>query len=865
MPSAGSSIDLPNAGSNLKSVVPIAANDDFALASVLLTPGVDSAVLVYDLRANTFRGQVVSTMPTNSNLSEPAWVGDVCYFVDGAGATIFMYDISAPDLPTETTFASSVTSARSIVASPDGTVLYVVGIGTTMAALDISSPLSPVETTLVITGGYRSLDIRPDGTALLMFRRASASDVAWTSITMSANGTDIAISTNDGIIAQATSVFDGLALIWPNGTTAICWASVPSSPINSQVGFVFDATNIDVVTLEEIFEYNHGVSGNAGPFRSLESAKGFFFFNGVTQQVTFGETVIEEPAPLTIDNPLRFGFGGMGLGRAFKGDLFYAGRNLPDDDRGNGELTRLGIGQPGQSVVVSGELPIWADPSAEFPDSRFRIFNVSDPTKEIEFDASGITTGNRRTLAAPDASGVVCLATGTPANNELAVWLDAATIEGEPNVRYTGSAFEIDDDLIVTNGDVEFNITTAQAQILRELGGATFLARAANDSSGIAAQFTGEKARGTLAAPTALINGSIIGLYSFKGHDGTAYRGVCRFDGVAREAYTGSARGAAFRYLTTPVGATTLLTAAWITSDGHIYIGANGTEPASGGGSLILQQGAALSGMASNTGAIQVKDISGTAEVFAVDEGGTATQLSAHPDDVEYDPSEPMPWAHRAEQPYLGKRVTCDMARAMRVVEELAQAAGIALPVDGLIHVEDTPVDDWHATSEARADRDVAAYEAWERTEQDHAAAVAKHERRLADEWEGLPSATDPVHDAWLALPEGQRGKRYRLHRAVDDAGRSVRVREHVEEPTSRVLRVRTREVERDDGRLVDIRERVEAPEPPEPLGTSLDLPMVKPPPRWIRERLVASGRWDQARHDAKVAEIEAWKTRRGL
>jgi len=361
-PTSGNSIDRPNAGANSKAFVPIAADDDFALASMLLTPGVDSAVMVYDLRANAFRGQVVSTMLTNSNHSEPAWVGDVVYFVDGSGSTIFIYDLSDPDNPTETTSSSSVTTARSIVASPDGSVLYVLGPGTKIAALDISNPLSPVEdTVLTIVGGYRSLDIRPDGTALLMFRRFDGSTFRWTSITMSLNGTDIAISTNDGSIAQATTVMDGLGLIWPNGTTAICWSEIPTFPVNSLRGYVFDATNIDVVTLEEIFEYNHGGVSNAGPFRSLEAAKAFFWFGGVNQQITFGEALIEEPVPLTIDNPLRFGFGGTGLGNAFKGDLFYADRTLPDDERGHGELARLSAGQFCDVLTISGELPVYQD------------------------------------------------------------------------------------------------------------------------------------------------------------------------------------------------------------------------------------------------------------------------------------------------------------------------------------------------------------------------------------------------------------------------------------------------------------------------------------------------------------------------
>ena len=131
----------------------------------------------------------------------------------------------------------------------------------------------------------------------------------------------------------------------------------------------------------------------------------------------------------------------------------------------------------------------------------------------------------------------------------------------------------------------------------------------------------------------------------------------------------------------------------------------------------------------------------------------------------------------------------------------------------------------------------------------------------MIDEWSALPSTTDPVHDDWLALPLDRGGERYRLRRAIDDTGRIVRVRERVEEPASRALRVRTRKRKREDGQSVVVRELVEEPEPPEPLATPLALPIVKPPPQWIRERLEASGRWNQARYDRHVAEVEAWKS----
>jgi hypothetical protein len=47
--------------------------------------------------------------------------------------------------------------------------------------------------------------------------------------------------------------------------------------------------------------------------------------------------------------------------------------------------------------------------SAEFLDSTFKIKDNADTTKQIAFQASGITTGTTRTFTAPDASGTLAL------------------------------------------------------------------------------------------------------------------------------------------------------------------------------------------------------------------------------------------------------------------------------------------------------------------------------------------------------------------------------------------------------------------------------------------------------------------------
>ena len=103
-----------------------------------------------------------------------------------------------------------------------------------------------------------------------------------------------------------------------------------------------------------------------------------------------------------------------------------------------------------------------------------------------------------------------------------------------------------------------------------------------------------------------------------------------------------------------------------ITSTGNVGIGTT-TLPGSGTPGLVFGQGTAFGTMGSNTAGIQAKDVAGTAEMFAVDEAGVATQISPHPSDVlARVPVGPgplaFPWAYTSENPYLGKRIDVQLA-----------------------------------------------------------------------------------------------------------------------------------------------------------------------------------------------------------
>lgn len=73
-----------------------------------------------------------------------------------------------------------------------------------------------------------------------------------------------------------------------------------------------------------------------------------------------------------------------------------------------------------------------------------------------------------------------------------------------------------------------------------------------------------------------------------------------------------------------------------------------------------------------DTAAIYVKSISGTAEVFTIDEAGNATQQTPHSFTLfDPDPDYEFPYVYRCENPYLGLAVEVDEWGIARAVEEL--------------------------------------------------------------------------------------------------------------------------------------------------------------------------------------------------
>lgn len=130
-----------------------------------------------------------------------------------------------------------------------------------------------------------------------------------------------------------------------------------------------------------------------------------------------------------------------------------------------------------------------------------------------------------------------------------------------------------------------------------------------------------------------------------------------------------------------------------------------------------------------------------TGEMWAYDSGGVGTQLSAHPADflatmpVKATGPYALPWAWHTKSPYLGKRITVDMAGLVEAIE--------ALTLKKFTTLEDLPIEerrDWDTDQEAHrlnrekeiiaAQNQIAALDAQINAEADPAKKVALTKQR---------------------------------------------------------------------------------------------------------------------------------------
>lgn len=366
-PSACGSCDVFGPGTNIKQQVYISPDGTKCAFVVTNTPSVDSRFIVFNISGTpSLLGSVVTSILTNSNTSEGVWsADDRVYFVDGS-ANLYTFDVSTPSAPVEIdVLATSIAGLRCLVFSPDESVMYGCGADPQGVGFDLADPDNPVEGTLVNIGiSPESWDINDDGTALVCFKRANSSFVSWATLDVALNTTTVTANSS-GSIALATTNMDGLACIF-RGTTAVVYDDQNvGSPANSLKAYRFDVSDLTAPTLAETFSWNHGISGSKGPIKSRAAAmSGYVFAFGTDAQLLYAAELFNSIVPITIDNPLRAGWGGTGLTEYDIGDIVFASGVVPIDGRGHGALERLAIGDDGQHLIASGGVPLWADEAA---------------------------------------------------------------------------------------------------------------------------------------------------------------------------------------------------------------------------------------------------------------------------------------------------------------------------------------------------------------------------------------------------------------------------------------------------------------------------------------------------------------------
>jgi hypothetical protein len=107
-----------------------------------------------------------------------------------------------------------------------------------------------------------------------------------------------------------------------------------------------------------------------------------------------------------------------------------------------------------------------------------------------------------------------------------------------------------------------------------------------------------------------------------------------------------------------------------IDTSGNLLVGGTGT-PTSSVGNLVLYNGTAPTGNATDGVILYAEDVSASSELKVRDEAGNVTTLSPHNFDlIPEGPSEDMAWSYYSERD--GKRINVDMLKAIRLLEQLS-------------------------------------------------------------------------------------------------------------------------------------------------------------------------------------------------
>jgi len=248
-----------------------------------------------------------------------------------------------------------------------------------------------------------------------------------------------------GTIAAGTPVY---FVSWNASGYAEVEAADASSALTMPAIGVTEVSTTNTVTVEA------GTSGTITALDTSAFSVGDAVYvasgGGLTATKPTGNNLVQKVGIITRSNVSQGTLLVVGAGRT---------NDLPNLAHGsvwlgdpNGVPSALGIGTASQVLTSNGTTASWQDSSGgtEYADDVFRIQDNADNTKEIAFQASGITTGNTRILTVQDTDGtlitdnhLVNSALSAPAFHSSGTWItggDATTTKPHHLIEPSGAA-----------------------------------------------------------------------------------------------------------------------------------------------------------------------------------------------------------------------------------------------------------------------------------------------------------------------------------------------------------------------------------------------------------------------------------------
>jgi len=245
------------------------------------------------------------------------------------------------------------------------------------------------------------------------------------------------------------------------------------------------------------------------------------------------------------------------------------------DDAGDGDSTACGRSA---AALGPGSTALGRSASSAGPQSIALGYQASSAgATSAALGLSAISTGNFSTALgyqaysqgeSSTALGYLAISTGFQSTA-----LGAEALAEQPNTVIIGSIADVNGALAYANVGIGTTNPVEAVDVARSAAAARFQLTAFTSDATQAPQFIQRRARGTTAAPTAVQNNDNLGLFSFRGHNGTSMGGSrATITAQAAGNFTGVSTPTRLIFATTPVGQTTPQQVLVITPDGKVQV-----------------------------------------------------------------------------------------------------------------------------------------------------------------------------------------------------------------------------------------------------------------------------------------------------